>query len=192
MACASARWSSCSCAATGRVRQCQRGARGEHRMAARAADGASRDSGEAHERYAARTRSPNESPFVLAADVCRIEDAYAAADAGATEIALDPFLRHPLPPVTRVSALADALAARGVTLPPAHARRSCAPRSAGASTSGSRSAHRCSRGHLGLVAELAREGRDVVADYARELLQPAHREPSFSRSARSGSCSRSS
>ena len=59
-------------------------------------------------------------PFVLAADVCRLEDAYAAADAGATEIALDPFLRHPLPPVSRVAALASAMARVDITFPPAH------------------------------------------------------------------------
>jgi U32 family peptidase len=107
----------------------------------------------------------HESPFVLAADVCRIEDAWAAADAGATEIALDPFLRHPLPPVTRVSALASMLAARGITfrlrtptiVRPAERKHLDKWLALGTPIL---------TGHLGLLAELAREGRDVVGDYA--------------------------
>jgi putative protease len=101
----------------------------------------------------------------LAADVCRLEDAYAAADAGATEIAYDPFLRHPLPPVSRVRALADSLASRGIAfrlrtptiVRPAerrHLDKWLALDTAILS------------GHLGLVAELSAAGRDVVADYA--------------------------
>jgi putative protease len=105
------------------------------------------------------------SSFVLAADVCRIEDAYAAADAGATEIALDPFLRHPLPPVTRVTALASTLAARGIAfrlrtptiVRPAERRHLDKWLALGTPIL---------TGHLGLLAELAREGRDVVGDYA--------------------------
>jgi putative protease len=104
-------------------------------------------------------------PFVLAADVCRLEDAYAAADAGATEIALDPFLRHPLPPVTRVSALASTLAARGITfrlrtptiVRPAERKHLDKWLALGTPIF---------TGHLGLLVELAREGRDVVGDYA--------------------------
>ena len=103
--------------------------------------------------------------FVLAADVCRLEDAYAAADAGATEIALDPFLRHPLPPVARVSALASAMAARGITfrlrtptiVRPAERKHLDKWLALGTPVL---------TGHLGLLAELAREGRDVVGDYA--------------------------
>ena len=76
---------------------------------------ASRSSGRAHESYGVPAYdAPDEAAFVLAADVSRIEDAYAAAAAGATEIALDPFLRHPLPPVTRVATLARTLAERGI------------------------------------------------------------------------------
>jgi U32 family peptidase len=103
--------------------------------------------------------------FVLAADVCRLEDAYAAAEAGATEIALDPFLRHPLPTVTRVSALASAMAARGITfrlrtptiVRPAERKHLDKWLALGTPIL---------TGHLGLLAELAREGRDVVGDYA--------------------------
>ncbi len=105
------------------------------------------------------------APFLLAADVCRIEDAYAAADAGATEIALDPFLRHPLPPVTRVAALASALGARGLTfrlrtptiVRPAERKHLDKWLALGTAIL---------TGHLGLLAELAREGRDVAGDYA--------------------------
>jgi len=105
------------------------------------------------------------SPFVLAADVCRLEDAYAAADAGATEIALDPFLRHPLPPVTRVAALAHEMAARGVdfrirtpTIVRPEERRHLDKWLVLGTP--------ILTGHLGLLSELAREGRDVVGDYS--------------------------
>jgi putative protease len=54
--------------------------------------------------------------FSLTAHVYRVEDAELAADAGATEICFDPFLRHPAPPVSRIRALRDSLAARGVAL----------------------------------------------------------------------------
>ena len=104
-------------------------------------------------------------PFVLAADVCRVEDAYAAAAAGATEIALDPFLRHPLPPVTRVAALAGEMRARGIAfrlrtptiVRPAERRH--LDKWLALNTA-------ILTGHLGLLAELAGEGRDVVGDYA--------------------------
>jgi putative protease len=110
----------------------------------------------------ARTDAPG---FVLAADVCRLDDAYAAADAGATEIALDPFLRHPLPPVTRVAALASAMAARGITFrlrTPTIVR----PEERRHLDKWLALATPILTGHLGLLAELAREGRDVVGDYA--------------------------
>jgi putative protease len=111
------------------------------------------------------TARPNAAPFVLAADVCRIEDAHAAAESGATEIALDPFLRHPLPPVSRVAALANALAARGITfrlrtptiVRPAERKHLDKWLALGTPIL---------TGHLGLLAGLAREGRDVVGDYA--------------------------
>lgn len=103
--------------------------------------------------------------FVLAADVCRIEDAHAAAEAGATEIAFDPFLRHPLPPVTRVAALARAMTARGIafrlrtpTIVRPEERRHLDKWLALGTP--------ILTGHLGLLADLAREGRDVVGDYS--------------------------
>jgi putative protease len=95
----------------------------------------------------------------------RLEDARAAAAAGAHEIVLDPFLRHPSPPQARVRALADEMAAQGVALrlrTPTIVRPEERPE--------------MDRwlalplpvlsGHLGLVAELADAGRDVEADYA--------------------------
>lgn len=103
--------------------------------------------------------------FLLAAEVYRMDDALAAAEAGATEIVFDPFLRHPAPPAARLRALQENLQTRGITL------RVRTP-------SVVRPAERRSiqkfldlgtpilSGHLGLVAELSRGGRDVVADYA--------------------------
>jgi putative protease len=127
------------------------------------------DDSSAHASSAAYAPAPfaalDPAPFVLAADVCRIEDAYAAADAGATEITLDPFLRHPLPPVTRVAALASAMRAREIefrlrtpTIVRPSERRHL-DKWLALNTA-------ILTGHLGLLAELAREGRDVVGDYA--------------------------
>jgi putative protease len=101
----------------------------------------------------------------LVAEVWRVEDARLAADAGANEISLDLFLRHPMPPVARVKQLATELSERGVTLRlrtptivrPAdrkHVEKWLALGTPLVS------------GHLGMVAELAGEGRDLVADYA--------------------------
>src|SRR5258705_228760 len=101
----------------------------------------------------------------LVAEVWRLEDALAAAEAGAEEISLDLFLRHPMPPVARVKQLATELSQRGVTLRlrtpsivrPAdmkHVEKWLALGTPLVSV------------HLGMVAELAAEGRDVVADYA--------------------------
>jgi len=57
-----------------------------------------------------------DSPPRLVAEVWRLEDALLAADAGAGEITLDLFLRHPMPPVARVEQLVTELSERGVTL----------------------------------------------------------------------------
>jgi len=101
----------------------------------------------------------------LVAEVWRLDDARAAAEAGADEISLDLFLRHPMPPVARVKDLITELSQRGVTLRlrtptivrPAD-RKHVEKWLALGTPVGS--------GHLGLVAELAAQGRDVVADYA--------------------------
>src|SRR5438552_13398888 len=101
----------------------------------------------------------------LVAEVWRLEDALLAAEAGADEISLDLFLRHPTPPVARATPLATALPQRSVTLrlrtptivrpeDRKHVEKWLAPGTPLVS------------GQLGMVAELAAEGRDVVADYA--------------------------
>jgi putative protease len=107
----------------------------------------------------------SEIPFRLAADVHRVDHALAAADAGATEISFDPFLRHPVPPLARVRALHDELSERGVVL---RIRTPSIVR-----PEERRSVDRWLElglpvltGHLGLMAELGCAGRDVVADYA--------------------------
>ncbi|HTI05169.1 MAG TPA: DUF3656 domain-containing protein [Gemmatimonadales bacterium] len=101
----------------------------------------------------------------LVAEVWRLEDAQLASEAGADEISLDVFLRHPMPPVARVKQLATDLSQRGVTLrlrTPTIVRpadRKFVEKWLALDTP-------LVSGHLGMVAELAGEGRDVVADYA--------------------------
>jgi putative protease len=102
--------------------------------------------------------------FRLSAHVFQIADASVAADAGATEIVLDPFLRHPTPPVSRVRALAESLAERGVTFrlrTPTIVR----PEERRSLDKWFALGLPLVSGHLGLVAELAAQGFDVVADY---------------------------
>jgi putative protease len=108
---------------------------------------------------------PDARHYVLAAEVFAVDDARAAADAGATEICFDPFLRHPAPPVARVRALAEELVRRGVML---RLRTPTIVRP------GERRFVQkwidmglpVLSGHLGILAELGAAGRDVVADYA--------------------------
>ena len=108
--------------------------------------------------------APDEG-FLLAAEVYRIEDAAAAAEAGATEVVFDPFLRHPAPPAARLRALQADLASRGITFrirTPSIVRpgeRRSIQKFIDLGTP-------ILSGHLGLLAELAHAGRDVVADYA--------------------------
>jgi putative protease len=113
---------------------------------------------------AVHAREPDAS-WVLAADVFRIEDALAAAENGATEVSFDPFLRHPSPPLSRVRSLAHELAERGVAFrlrTPTIVR----PTERAALDKWLALDVPILSGHLGLVAELAGHGRDVVADYA--------------------------
>jgi putative protease len=56
-------------------------------------------------------------PFALRASVYALDDALVAADAGATEVVFDPFLRHPAPPLARVRALARRLRGAGRARP---------------------------------------------------------------------------
>ena len=103
-------------------------------------------------------------PFTLVAEVYSTDDARIAADAGATEIVFDPFLRHPAPPQSRVRSLAADLTARGVTL---RLRTPTIVRPTERRALDRWLAHDLPllSGHIGLVAELSRAGRDVVADY---------------------------
>jgi len=101
----------------------------------------------------------------LSVEVYSVDDADVALGAGATEIVLDPFLRHPTPPVSRVHALAERCAAAGVTFrlrTPTIVRpeeRASLDKWLALDTA-------LVSGHVGLVAELGGAGRDVVADYA--------------------------
>ncbi len=116
-------------------------------------------------RAATPTARGTGAPFALTAHVYRLEDAEAAADAGATEICFDPFLRHPAPPLARIRALRESLARRGVALrlrTPTVVR----PEERESIQKWLDLGLPILSGHLGLVAELARAGRDVIADYA--------------------------
>jgi putative protease len=104
----------------------------------------------------------------LTAQVYQIEDADRAAAAGATEICFDPFLRHPAPPLARVRALGDRLAGAGVALrlrTPTIVR----PEDRRSIEKWLDSGLPLLSGHLGLVSEWGRAGRDVVADYATNV-----------------------
>ena len=106
--------------------------------------------------------------FALRVVVCDVETAREAAAAGATEIVLDPFLRHPTPPLARVAALRDELTAAGITL---RLRTPTIVRP--------EERRRLDKwlaldlplltGHLGLLAEYGGAGRDVIADYATNV-----------------------
>ena len=101
----------------------------------------------------------------LIAEVYNCDDAITAARAGASEIVFDPFLRHPAPSLTRVRALQEELSALGVTLrlrTPTIVR----PEDRRAASKWLALMLPVQTGHLGLLAELAAEGRDVVGDYA--------------------------
>jgi putative protease len=104
-------------------------------------------------------------PFALRASVYALDDALVAADAGATEVVFDPFLRHPTPPLARVRATQAALAERGVGL---RLRTPTIVRPAERRALAKWLALELPllSGHLGLVSELGRAGRDVVGDYA--------------------------
>ncbi|HSA55138.1 MAG TPA: U32 family peptidase, partial [Gemmatimonadaceae bacterium] len=120
------------------------------------------------------TRRPEpavEPGFILAAEVFAFEDARAALHAGATEIVLDPFLRHPVPAVARVRALAAEVAAAGARLrlrTPTVVR----PEDRRGLDKWLALDVPLLSGHVGLACELAHAGRDVVADYAVNCFNP--------------------
>jgi putative protease len=109
--------------------------------------------------------------FRLIASVFTLEQAREAADAGATEIVLDLFLRHPTPPVTRVRALHDELTARGITM---RLRTPTIVRPDDRKRLDKWLALELPvlTGHLGLIAELSARGVDVVGDYALNVFNP--------------------
>jgi U32 family peptidase len=107
--------------------------------------------------------------FGLSAEIYEIGDAERAAEAGATEIVLDPFLRHPAPPVSRVRTLGDTLAAQGTALrlrTPTIVR----PEERRTIQKWLDLGLPLQSGHLGLMAELSRQGLDVTADYAVNVM----------------------
>jgi putative protease len=108
--------------------------------------------------------SPPENGRIIA-QVYSVTDAEAAADAGADEVVLDPFLRHPAPSVSSVLKLKDSLGNRGVRFrlrTPTIVR----PEDRKGIEKWLQLDVSFLSGHLGLVAELSRAGKDVVADYA--------------------------
>ena len=105
------------------------------------------------------------APFALRASVYALDDALLAGEAGATEVIFDPFLRHPTPPLARVRAAQAALADRGVALrlrTPTIVR----PAERRALEKWFALELPLLTGHLGLMSEFGRAGRDVVGDYA--------------------------
>ncbi len=114
---------------------------------------------------ASPTTVATEPTMALLAEVHTVDDALIAARAGATEIVFDPFLRHPAPSLSRVRALQEELVAMGVTLrlrTPTIVR----PEDRKAASKWLGLMLPIQTGHLGLLAELAAEGRDVIGDYA--------------------------
>jgi U32 family peptidase len=107
-------------------------------------------------------------PFALLAHVYRLEDARDAAEAGATSIVFDPFLRHPAPPLSRVRALAAEFTEQGIELrlrTPTIVR----PEERASVDKWLDLGTPLVTGHLGLLAELSAAGRDIVADYAMNV-----------------------
>ncbi|GJG88608.1 hypothetical protein tb265_37890 [Gemmatimonadetes bacterium T265] len=119
----------------------------------------------AHAYVAPTTGNEPAAPFALRASVYDLADARSVAAAGATEVVLDPFLRHPTPPLARVRALADDLRAEGVALrlrTPTIVR----PSERRVVDKWLALGLPALTGHLGLLAELGGAGHDVVGDYA--------------------------
>ncbi len=111
---------------------------------------------------------PTTPSFMLRAIVYDVDAAREAAAGGATDIVLDPFLRHPAPPRARVTALRDELAGRGITLrlrTPTIVR----PDERARLDKWLALDLPLLSGHLGLVAEQGTAGRDVIADYATNV-----------------------
>lgn len=119
----------------------------------------------------------------LRAIVFNADDAMAAAHNGATEVVLDPFLRHPPVSLARVRALRDDLAALDVTL---RLRTPSIVRPDERKTLDKWLALELPllSGHVGLVREQSALGRDVIADYATNTFNPHTAEFLFGLGAR--------
>lgn len=117
---------------------------------------------------AATSPISNAVPFALRVVVYDVDTAREAAAGGATEIVLDPFVRHPAPPLARVTALRDELAAQGVGLrlrTPTIVR----PEERARLSKWFGLGLPLLTGHLGLAAEFGAAGHDVIADYATNV-----------------------
>ncbi len=104
----------------------------------------------------------------LFAEVFSLDDARAAAAAGATGIVFDPFLRHPAPSLSKVRALQEELHGEGIAFrlrTPTIVR----PEDRPAASKWLSLMTPIQTGHLGLLSELSAEGRDVTGDYALNL-----------------------
>ncbi len=111
------------------------------------------------------TAGPEPSTGRIVAEVWQLGAAEAALEAGACEIVFDPFLRHPFPALTKVQAFIARAAASGVSLRlrlPTIVR----PEERKKLDKWLALGTPLLTGHLGLLAELAGDGRDVAADYA--------------------------
>ncbi len=109
--------------------------------------------------------------LTLVAQVFRVEDAMSAAAAGADEVVLDPFLRHPTPSLKRVGTLRDDLRSMGITLrlrTPTIVR----PEDSRTLVKWLGLDLPVLTGHAGLAVQLAQEGRDVRGDYALNIFNP--------------------
>jgi putative protease len=118
-----------------------------------------------------------EAAFVLSAEVFTLDDARGAAAAGATEVVVDPFLRHPVPPASRLRSLAEELQSLGVTV---RLRTPTIVRPEERRTLDKWLALQLPvlTGHAGLATELAAGGRDVAGDYALNIFN-AHTAAEF-------------
>jgi U32 family peptidase len=125
------------------------------------------------------TSSEGSAAFTLAAEVFSVDDARAAAAAGATEVIFDPFLRHPIPPASRLRTLATDLEAQGVIT---RLRTPTIVRPEERRTLDKWLALQLPvlTGHAGLATELAAGGYDVAADYALNVFN-AHTAAEFFR-----------
>ncbi len=122
---------------------------------------------------------PARDGWTLSVDVTTLDDARAAAAAGATEIVFDPFLRHPVPPAARLRTLADELRGGGIAVrlrTPSIVR----PEERRTLDKWLDLQLPVLTGHAGLAVELAAAGRDVATDYALNVFN-AHTAAEFFR-----------